>query len=573
MFRKNDDHLQQPLFSDLDALPPKLKTRLENSWAGTFYQEIFVRLDERPFAELYADTASRPNIPVNVLVGLEILKAGFGWSDEEMYEQFCFNLQVRYALGYRQLNTGQFELRTMYNFRRRLREHQEQTGQELLSQAFEQITDEQVVALEVQTGQLRMDSSQVSSNIRQVSRLQMLVTVLQRLQRDLRQTDQALYEAELGPYLKGSPGQYVYHLKPGSYEQHLNQIGQLMYRLVTELASTYADEASYQMLVRVFQEHFRVEEAEDDDPDGGQVQPYQGSELQAASLQSVDDPEATYRCKAGVGYRGYVVNLTETCHPDNEVQLITNIQTEPNVTDDATLLAEALPDLKARTEVTELYTDGGYNSPETVDPVLKEQEVELVQTAIRGRQPDPAKLNLADYQWELDPDGHPQRLTAPNGQQAEVEPGQAPNRFIARFTEPPQPVTPSAKPPPPAVLYFSQAQFELALRRQRTAQQRASGHNPRAAVEATIGAIKRPFANDKLPVRGRYRVHTMLLGSGLMVNLRRIHRSQTAQRSSETGQTGPTNSAGSLFFEPILRHLRSFFSLFSFDFSRSPVHL
>lgn len=57
-------------------------------------------MDEEPFSVLYADLPSRPNVPVNVLVGLEYLKAGFGWSDEEMYEAFLYNLQVRYALGY-----------------------------------------------------------------------------------------------------------------------------------------------------------------------------------------------------------------------------------------------------------------------------------------------------------------------------------------------------------------------------------------------------------------------------------------------------------------------------------------
>jgi hypothetical protein len=48
--------------------------------------EVFCRVDEAIFEVLYSDKASRPNVPVNVLVGLEILKAGFGWSDEE----FCF---------------------------------------------------------------------------------------------------------------------------------------------------------------------------------------------------------------------------------------------------------------------------------------------------------------------------------------------------------------------------------------------------------------------------------------------------------------------------------------------------
>lgn len=99
MFRKNDQHLQMPLFSSIDSLPEKQQNRLEESWAGTFYHEFFCRIDEEPMSVLYSDEASRPNIPINVLVGLDALKAGFGWSDEEMYDHFCFDVQVRYAVG------------------------------------------------------------------------------------------------------------------------------------------------------------------------------------------------------------------------------------------------------------------------------------------------------------------------------------------------------------------------------------------------------------------------------------------------------------------------------------------
>ena len=81
MFRKNDRHLQHHLFSCLDGLPKKLRNRLDASWAGTFYRECFMRINEMPFGELYSASDSRPNIPVNVLIGLEILKAGFGWSE------------------------------------------------------------------------------------------------------------------------------------------------------------------------------------------------------------------------------------------------------------------------------------------------------------------------------------------------------------------------------------------------------------------------------------------------------------------------------------------------------------
>ncbi|MCP4488787.1 MAG: transposase, partial [Gammaproteobacteria bacterium] len=63
MFRKNEQHLQMSLFSSINALPEKLQKRLEESWSGIFYREFFVRIDETPFAILYSDEASRPNIP------------------------------------------------------------------------------------------------------------------------------------------------------------------------------------------------------------------------------------------------------------------------------------------------------------------------------------------------------------------------------------------------------------------------------------------------------------------------------------------------------------------------------
>lgn len=60
--------------------------------------------------------ASCPNVLVNEPVGLEALKAGLGWSDEELYENYSFDLQGRYGLGYDRLGDGDFEIRTLYYF-------------------------------------------------------------------------------------------------------------------------------------------------------------------------------------------------------------------------------------------------------------------------------------------------------------------------------------------------------------------------------------------------------------------------------------------------------------------------
>jgi len=480
-------------------------------------------MDEKPFAVLYSDEPSRPNIPVNVLVGLETFKSGFGWSDAEMYDHFCYDVQVRYALGYRDLSEGHFELRTMYNFRKRVTKHMQETGENLFEQTFEQITDEQVVAFELKTDKLRMDSTMIASNIRETTRVQLLVEVLQRVHRMLDETDQQRYAKEFEPYLKGSSGQYIYHLKGEDIAKHLRRIGELMRRLVGELASRYGEEATYRVLQRVFQEHFVVDEST--------LRPKEGQELSASSMQSPDDWEATYRQKRGGKHRGYVVNVTETCNPENDLQLIVKVQTEPNNTDDAAMLDEVLPGLKERTDVEQMHTDGGYNSPK-VDETMREQRVEQVQSAIRGRKPSEEKLGLDDFDWETDGDGQPQNVTCPHEQGVAVEPGRKQGRYCASFDASDCETCPFCDQCPSyplkrtseRVLRFSQQEVDLALRRQRSADARASGQNLRAAVEATVRSVKHPFGNGKVPVRGKPRVSMVVIGSAAMSNVRRIHR-------------------------------------------------
>lgn len=162
MFRSNKRHQQPALISNVNELPEKRRQRLEESWAGTFRREFFSRLNEEAFAVLYSDLPSRPNVAVNVLVSLDVLKAGYGWSDEELYDHYLYDLQVRYAVGYDSLTEGDFELRTLYNFRRRLSQYNLAHGTNLLAAAFVDITDQQLTTLAVRTGQQRMDSTQIA---------------------------------------------------------------------------------------------------------------------------------------------------------------------------------------------------------------------------------------------------------------------------------------------------------------------------------------------------------------------------------------------------------------------------
>jgi hypothetical protein len=543
MFKKNKHHLQPIMICSVNELPEEQRTYLNESWSGVFYREFFCRLNEEPFAVLYVDTPSRPNVPVNVLVGLEYLKAGFGWSDKEMYEAFLYNLQVRYALGYDEFGKGHFDIRTLYNFRERLSRYMQEKGVNLLDQAFEQVTDQQITAYQIKTNLQRMDSTMVASNIRRMGRVQLLVEVLQRVQRMLNKSDQQRYTADFAPYVQGHAGQYVYHMKTDETDTHLERIGTLMQRLLVELKPVYAAEPIYQVLERVFGEHFQLDQKT--------VVTKPNQALSATSLQSPDDLQATFREKRGKGYQGYVANLTETCDPKNPsagpehspLQLITKVQIASNATDDSQLLAEALPNLKQRTELNTIYSDGGHGGPAS-DVVLQAQQVEHIQTAIRGRTPDPEKLHLDDFTIKLNQDGKPVQVTCPHGQIEIAHPSSQKKAFVAHFNAevcakcplvgqcPAQP----GKRDPCHHVRFTQAEAHASERRRRSQMHQKEGRNLRAAVEATVRSLKHPFPAGKLPVRGKFRMASMLIGSAAVSNVRRIQRYLQAKSKADMTQ-------------------------------------
>jgi hypothetical protein len=375
----------------------------------------------------------------------------------------------------------------------------------------------------------------VASNIRRMGRVQLLVEVLQRVQRMLNEHDQERYTADFAPYVQGHAGQYVYHMKTDETDTHLQRIGEFMQRLLVELKPVYAGEPVYQVLERVFGEHFQLEQK------AVVTKPNQA--LSATSLQSPDDLEATFREKRGKGYQGYVANLSETCDPQNPLQLITKVQTASNNTDDSQLLAEALPNLKQRTELETIYTDGGHGGPGS-DAVLQEQQVEHIQTAIRGRTPDPEKLHLVNFTIKLNQDGKPVQVTCPQGQTETVHPSSQEKTFVAHFNAevcstcplvskcPAQP----GKRDPRRHVRFTQAAAHASERRRRSQEQQKESRNLRAAVEATVRSVKHPFPAGKLPVRGKFRVACLLIGSAAVSNVRRIQRYLQAKSKAEIAQ-------------------------------------
>lgn len=531
MYRANTKHQQASLLSDVSKMPAGQRRLLEQSWAGAFRDHCFRQIDESIFAVLYSGKGSRPNVPVNVLVGLEILKSGKGWSDAELYEAFLFDLQVRYAVGYESLSDGSFAIRSLYHFRQRLSAYHQAQGVNLLEVAFEALTDGQVEQFQLRTKKLRMDSTQIASDIRDSSRLYLLVEGVRRLYQQLDQAERAAYASLCAAYIAREAKHYTYRIKGRqATDEAIQAIGVVLAQLLDELQVRYAETPIYQTVQRLFADNYHLVECAV--PAASAVVAKCNDEIGSGALQSLDDLAASFRRKAGESYKGYVANITESCDDENALQLILAVQVAPNNTDDAVLLVEALPSLVARSEVDTLYTDGTYGSV-AGDRLLHEQQVEHIQSAIRGNKPDPDKLSLADFVIAQDEAGKPTQLTCPAGQQVAVTSART-TGFVARFDParcaacPLQlagrcRTTPQTRDPRYA-LNFTQAEVFWAQRRRHQRAFAATPGNPRAAVEATIRSVKHPFRQGKVPVRGRFRVTCLLIASAAMCNVRRIQR-------------------------------------------------
>jgi hypothetical protein len=436
-----------------------------------------------------------------------------------MFNECAFNIQVRYALGERSFEGELFSERTLYYFRAKVTEHMRKTGENLFESVFEKLTEHQLEKFKVKSHIQRMDSTQVSSNIRSYSRLQLLVEVIQRFYRRLSEEEQERYGDHFQPYVKQSSGQYCYHLTSDNLTERMSAIGELLYWIITEFESSHGIGKAYQLLKRVFGDHYHLET--------GKIETKMGKEISSISLQSPDDEEATHCHKNKKNFKGYVINAAETCPEENELNLLTDVAVAPNSKEDSEFFAEQVPEIAERTDLEMMHTDGSYGSDKN-DPLCEELGIELIQSAIRGKKLKEGKLHLSDFRIELDEASGKELITCPNGQAVEVEDGRKEDRRVAVFDHqicngcPFKEQCNTANRKKGRVLNFSVIDQKRAKRRRKMKAQLASGENPRAAVERLMGLFKHRLRYGKLPVRGIYRVSHYVFATAIMINFSRI---------------------------------------------------
>ena len=76
------------LFGTVPQMPVGVTKMMDKSWAPVFRRLIFEKIEECRYAGLYSTVERHPKFPVNIWVGLGIIKWMFDYADQELLEQF-----------------------------------------------------------------------------------------------------------------------------------------------------------------------------------------------------------------------------------------------------------------------------------------------------------------------------------------------------------------------------------------------------------------------------------------------------------------------------------------------------
>lgn len=377
MFRRNDGHIQGGFSSFEMLMPDKMKKKVMKSAEWGFYNEVFSKIDEDIFREMYSDKHSRPNAPVNVLAGSLILKELKKWTYSELFHHIEFDILTRVALGLHDLSMDHYARSTLFLFQQRLEEFERVHGRKLMKELLDSLNLEIISRMGITTETIRIDSTFLDSNIRRYGRIQLLVEGLQRLWRILDDKDKKKYKDLFAPYIKESSEHFIYNLESGESGKRLDDLAKIYTGLHLSLCGKYEDNGFFtEIFSRLKIEQIKVEE--------GKIESRPQEEIHSGYLQSPDDTEATYRNKRGEQHRGYSAQITETVDTEKGLSLITDVAVTPNNRDDSSYLEEKI-DGYIESGVKEIHVDGGYGSERIDEKLSGHDDVNLYQSAVKGR--------------------------------------------------------------------------------------------------------------------------------------------------------------------------------------------
>ena len=495
MFKPLNNQTNPTLFGGIGQQLSTTKNKMlddKGAWFNLFRSFITFSIDESPFAVLFDEKNGRPNAPIRILAAMMILKEGFGWSDEELFEQCRFNVLVMRALGFSNFSDDAPVESTYYLFKKSLYEYQVINGVDLIGEMFEKLTKKQAELFKVNSRWIRMDSKLIGSNIANCSRLQLIISCLQQFYKSLNDNDiEKLKENDkqfFEDLTRQTAGQIVYKLNNKEKEKYLEQIGWLLYRIQKQF--DYKNNNLYNMITRLFTEQYSK--------DADKITLKLPGDVKSDSIQSPHDSEAAYRNKGGKKVKGYSANITETCN-DKELNLIVDVKLDKATKADKDFTKEAVKKVEHNIgRVEEISADGAYNSKDNRQYCDKNNK-QLHLTGIQG--------SKGKYKFERK--GKKVKITNTKTSKSQIVSPYKKGKY--KFKEQDGKIT-----------YFTDKQIDSYFQRKKIDELPPPIRNRRNNIEATIFQLCYFTRKDKTRYRGHYKTQVWATCRSIWINLVRI---------------------------------------------------
>lgn len=428
-FRPNPPSFQQlSMFDGYRMLSDKKQRMLKDSWATTFRDEIFANIDEEPYRKLFDEegAASCPNYPINTLVAASIIKKMFGLSEEELFESINLDLRYSYALNLDSLSEDVFSLRTYERLISKVVAHHKETGEDLIQQTWDSLTDQIAKVMGIDKTNRRMDSFMVQMSAKDMSRRELIYKAIKGFVSYLFLIGDTEGISYMGHYTQDGDQNNVLYRCPA---EHRDGRDHALLKdasvLIEKCGGSYADEKAYKVFSRIINEQTILENGTRrfrNKEDGGF-----GSNI----AQSTTDMDATFRSKAGKGHKGYVANVEESVGDNGSI--ITDYDFRPNNVSDQEMLSDRIERSDVQEQKTVIVADGAYDNDEIREAAAR-KNIDIITTDMTGRKV-PVELgafNISDDGKVINtcPAGH-----APISNQYDEKTGQCHATFDAACCE------------------------------------------------------------------------------------------------------------------------------------------
>lgn len=377
-FALNNADTKQLSFCDsFDFLTAREQRFLEKSWAKPFAEFIFPAIDEKPFSVLYSNVDSRPNTPVNVIIASLIMKELTSENDDEIVESLMFDIRYQYAFHTTHFEEQPLSDRTLGRFRERCYAYELETGIDLLHDTVISLSDAMAKLMKTNHQLKRMDSMMVASNIKKMSRLELLYTCVANLAVQLEKAQLTLPEQLLHYTQDNDRNKVIYHNRSEETDSRIDTVLKDARTLLGLCGDTMDQSSDYLLLIRVLREQTTVDE------EGNYHLKTSGTGMNGSILQNPADPDATYRDKAGKQYRGYVSNIVEETGEHGSI--IVDYQYEQNIHSDSQFAHEIIEQHDPQNGKTTIIADGAFSGSD-IEEAAASKNIELITTNLTGKE-------------------------------------------------------------------------------------------------------------------------------------------------------------------------------------------